>query len=260
MTATVGQRADRRTVRACVPAPPGRGVAGSRAALPQHPRRRSAPARLPAFPRHDRAAVRPARAGGRADRPGDRRERPRRRLARQHRGSLPHARPARAGDRALRQGGRARPEILGGAQHARRPPARHRRHRRRDRHYQKAVAAKPDLASARHNLAALLLEQGRANDAADAIWRALAVQDTEASRVLLVQSVRNARKLPGDPGFRAVMTRAVTEVWGRPVELAGAALTLVRSRPGDPQRHPADQRGLAATDRAERYSHPRCRR
>ena len=47
--------------------------------------------------------------------------------------------------------------------------------------------------------------------------------------MLLVQSVRNARKVPGDPGFRAVMTRAVTEVWGRPVELAGAALTLVRT-------------------------------
>ena len=96
-------------------------------------------------------------------------------------------------------------------------------------HYQKAVAARPDLAATRHNLATLLLQQGRADDAADAIWRALALQETEASRVLLVQSVRNARKVPGDPGFRAVMTRAITEVWGRPVELAGAALTLVRA-------------------------------
>ena len=66
-------------------------------------------------------------------------------------------------------------------------------------HYQKAVAARPDLAATRHNLATLLLDQGRADDAADAIWRALALQETEASRVLLVQCVRNARKVPGDP-------------------------------------------------------------
>jgi SAM-dependent methyltransferase/Tfp pilus assembly protein PilF len=98
-------------------------------------------------------------------------------------------------------------------------------------HYEKAVAAKPDLAPARHNLAALLLDQGRANDAVDAIWRALAVKDTAASHTLFVQCVRNARKLPGDPGFRQVLTRAVTEVWGRPAELAGAALTLVRTDP-----------------------------
>jgi tetratricopeptide (TPR) repeat protein/SAM-dependent methyltransferase len=98
--------------------------------------------------------------------------------------------------------------------------------------YQKAIAAKPDLAGARHNLAALLLEQGRPEDATDAIWRALASESTEAARALFVECVRNARKLPGDPGFRAVLTRAVTEIWGRPVDLAGAALTLVRTDAG----------------------------
>ncbi len=94
-------------------------------------------------------------------------------------------------------------------------------------HYEKAVAAKPDLAPARHNLSALLLDQGRANDALDEIWRAVAAKDTEASRAQFAgASVPQA--LPGDPGFRHVMTRAFTEVWGRPVELAGAALTLVK--------------------------------
>jgi SAM-dependent methyltransferase len=98
-------------------------------------------------------------------------------------------------------------------------------------HYEKAVAAKPDLGSARHNLAALLLDAGRANEATDSVWRALAVKDSEISRTLFVNCVRSARKLPGDPGFRHLMARAFTEVWGRPVELAGAALTLIRADP-----------------------------
>ena len=94
-------------------------------------------------------------------------------------------------------------------------------------HYQKAVATKPDLAPANHNLAALLLDAGRANEAVDAVCRALLAQDSEASRALFVQCVRGATALPGEPEFRALTTRALSEVWGRPVELAPAALTLV---------------------------------
>jgi SAM-dependent methyltransferase/Tfp pilus assembly protein PilF len=96
-------------------------------------------------------------------------------------------------------------------------------------HYGKAVVAKPDLAPARHNLAALLLEQGRANEALDEVSRAVLLQDTRQSRALFVQCVRSATKLPGSPEFRHLLTRALTEVWGRPVELAGAAITLVRA-------------------------------
>lgn len=94
-------------------------------------------------------------------------------------------------------------------------------------HYQKAIATKPDLAPANHNLAALLLEAGSANEAVDAVCRALLAQDSEASRALFVQCVLGATALPGEPEFRALMTRALSEVWGRPVELAPSAMTIV---------------------------------
>jgi SAM-dependent methyltransferase/thioredoxin-like negative regulator of GroEL len=94
-------------------------------------------------------------------------------------------------------------------------------------HYRDAVAAKPDLAPAQHNRASLLLERGHVNEALDAAWRALAAQDSENTRALFVQCVRYATELPGEPQFRGLMTRALSEVWARPVELASAALTLV---------------------------------
>ena len=50
----------------------------------------------------------------------------------------------------------------------------------------------------------LLLEQGRANEALDAVWRALALQDTEETRELFVQCVRDATAASG----RAAVSRS----------------------------------------------------
>ena len=82
-----------------------------------------------------------------------------------------------------------------------------------------------------HNLAALLLDAGaRERGGWTRSGARSPLQDTEASRVLLVQCVRDAPQAAGRSGVpRAHDPRAVTEVWGRPVELAGAALTLVRT-------------------------------
>jgi SAM-dependent methyltransferase len=94
-------------------------------------------------------------------------------------------------------------------------------------HYRKAVTIDPAYGAAHGVLAGLLLEQGQANEALDAAWRALAVQDSEAARALFVQCVRYATELPGEPPFRALLTRALSEGWARPVELANAALTVI---------------------------------
>jgi SAM-dependent methyltransferase/Tfp pilus assembly protein PilF len=94
-------------------------------------------------------------------------------------------------------------------------------------HYRKAVAIDPAYGAAQQILAGLLLEQGDANEALDAAWRALAAQDSEQARALFAQCVRYATELPGEPQFRALLTRAIAEVWARPVELANAAVTLV---------------------------------
>jgi tetratricopeptide (TPR) repeat protein/SAM-dependent methyltransferase len=98
-------------------------------------------------------------------------------------------------------------------------------------HYAQAAAIKPDLASALYNLAAVHLTLGRANDALEAASRAVAAKDSDAARTLFVQCVRAATALPGDPTFREMLTRALSEGWGRPVELAGPAVVLVKNNP-----------------------------
>jgi 2-polyprenyl-3-methyl-5-hydroxy-6-metoxy-1,4-benzoquinol methylase len=98
-------------------------------------------------------------------------------------------------------------------------------------HYRKAVALDPRYREAAHNLGGMLLLQGEANEALDAAIRALAAKDTADARQLFVQCVRGATSFPGGPAFRNLLTRAITESWGRPVELAGAAIALVKYSP-----------------------------
>lgn len=98
-------------------------------------------------------------------------------------------------------------------------------------HYRKAVALDPRYREAQHNLAGALLVHGDANEAIDAATRAVAAQDTPEARLLFVQCVRSATSFPGGPVFRGLLTRAIAETWGRPVELAGAAVALVKYSP-----------------------------
>jgi trans-aconitate methyltransferase/Flp pilus assembly protein TadD len=98
-------------------------------------------------------------------------------------------------------------------------------------HYETVVRLKPDLASAHHNLAAVLLDQGRANEALDAVSRALAIRDDADARALFVACVRGADQLPGAPAFRRLITRALREAWTRPVALTGPAIALIKSHP-----------------------------
>ena len=98
-------------------------------------------------------------------------------------------------------------------------------------HYTAAVKLKPDLASAQHNLAAVLLDQGRANEALEAISRALAARDSADARALFVQCVRGADRLPPVPAFRGLMIRALREAWARPVDLTAAAIAVIKGEP-----------------------------
>ena len=151
-------------------------------------------------------------------------------LARQHRGSLPRARPAAmpaiahyrkavAIDAGYWAAHSMLADLLRDAGDTAAAIA----------HYQKAVAAKPDLATGAATISRRCCStQGRANEAVDAVVARAAAQDTEASRALFVQCVRDATAAAGRAGVsRADDARAVAEVWGRPVELATAALTLV---------------------------------
>jgi len=98
-------------------------------------------------------------------------------------------------------------------------------------HYRKAVALDPRYREAQHSLAGALLAQGDANEALDAATRALAALDEPNARLLFVHCVRAATSYPGGPTFRNLLTRAIAETWARPVELAGAAIALVKVSP-----------------------------
>jgi 2-polyprenyl-3-methyl-5-hydroxy-6-metoxy-1,4-benzoquinol methylase/Tfp pilus assembly protein PilF len=98
-------------------------------------------------------------------------------------------------------------------------------------HYRYALAIRPDFAPGLHNLAATLLTQGHANEALDVVTRALAVKETEPAKALFVQCARIATALPGSGEFRALLLRALSEPWGRPVELARAAIAVIAAEP-----------------------------
>ena len=135
-------------------------------------------------------------------------------------------------------------------------------------HYQQTVAIKPDFAEAHSNLGVALMAQGRPADAVTAYRRALAINPKlvmtyrNLGRVLLGYGdvmgamalarralgigqaddvkglfVQCVRSLPpaaaGDPalnGIEPLLARALTEGWGRPEDMAGAAGTLVKRR------------------------------
>ena len=97
--------------------------------------------------------------------------------------------------------------------------------------YRQGLAIKPDFAPGLHSLAATLFVQGNASGALDAVTRALALKETDAAKALFVQSAKVATELPGSSEFRTLLLRALSEPWGRPVELARAAIAVVASEP-----------------------------
>lgn len=106
--------------------------------------------------------------------------------------------------------------------------------------YRRALAATPPFAEARVNLARLLLAEGQAEDALTFVREALASEDSSEAKILFVRSVRGAAFTADDGGFRSLMLRALREGWGRPAELAHAALSLLRlNRPLDDAIHRA---------------------
>jgi tetratricopeptide (TPR) repeat protein/2-polyprenyl-3-methyl-5-hydroxy-6-metoxy-1,4-benzoquinol methylase len=100
-----------------------------------------------------------------------------------------------------------------------------------ERHFERAVALKPELAAELVDTAAAYLTQGRPNEALEAVARALVARDDPDARVLFVQCVRSADRLPAVPGFRALMIRALREAWARPVSLTGPAIALITNQP-----------------------------
>ena len=94
----------------------------------------------------------------------------------------------------------------------------------------RALELRPDSVEALHNLGVALLMQGDAAKALGVVRRALGIRELPQTRGLFV---RCAKALPSltDPGLRPILLRAMTEPWGRPVDLTAACIQIVKANP-----------------------------
>src|SRR3954453_10105867 len=81
------------------------------------------------------------------------------------------------------------------------------------------------------DLAASRLAANRPNEALEAAAQSLLAHDSADGRALFVRSMHGADRLPGVPGFRRLLIRALREAWTRPIGLTGAAIAMIKTEP-----------------------------
>jgi SAM-dependent methyltransferase len=91
------------------------------------------------------------------------------------------------------------------------------------------VALDAGAAAALNNLGQLLFLAGDRGSALDVVRRALALEQTNQTKVLFVECVKNRRSLPAGDDFRDLLFRALSEPWGRPSDLATLATGVIKS-------------------------------
>jgi 2-polyprenyl-3-methyl-5-hydroxy-6-metoxy-1,4-benzoquinol methylase/tetratricopeptide (TPR) repeat protein len=97
----------------------------------------------------------------------------------------------------------------------------------------KAIELKPDYIAAHGNLSALLLLSGQADEALAATIRGLKIEETKSltsTFAMLAPSLDPAKVQLSDDLLRT-LTRALTEPWARPRDLAGFALAVLTRDP-----------------------------
>ena len=98
--------------------------------------------------------------------------------------------------------------------------------------FRRALTIDPHHTDALDRLAAVLMMQGHGGMALDTVWRSLQIGETVKSRRLFVDIVKKTRG-GGDEGkFRDALSRALTEPWARPAELAEVSADFIKRSPG----------------------------
>lgn len=98
-------------------------------------------------------------------------------------------------------------------------------------HMARAVALNPTLFEGYGNLAQAYTLAGRREDAIDAACRVLELRETPQTRAMFAQCVSFARFTADNERFRALLLRALTEGWVRPRELTSACISLIKHNP-----------------------------
>jgi tetratricopeptide (TPR) repeat protein/2-polyprenyl-3-methyl-5-hydroxy-6-metoxy-1,4-benzoquinol methylase len=94
--------------------------------------------------------------------------------------------------------------------------------------YRRALALNPDYAEAHSNVGKALMEGGDLVQALKAIQCSIEIEQTENTKVLFVQCVRNLSFIPHEVDLRENLIRALSEPWGRPIDLAKFSADLLK--------------------------------
>jgi tetratricopeptide (TPR) repeat protein/2-polyprenyl-3-methyl-5-hydroxy-6-metoxy-1,4-benzoquinol methylase len=94
--------------------------------------------------------------------------------------------------------------------------------------YRRALVVNSCYGEAHGNLGKALMEGGDLTEALKAIQRSIEIEDSENSKLLLVQCVRSLGFIPQGGDLHANLIRALSEPWGRPIDLARISAGLVK--------------------------------
>src|SRR6516165_420860 len=94
--------------------------------------------------------------------------------------------------------------------------------------YRRALALNPGYAEAHGNLGKALTEGGDLTQALRALQRSIEIGESENAKVLFVQCVRSLNFIPHGVDLRENLIRALSEPWGRPIDLAKFVGNLVK--------------------------------
>jgi tetratricopeptide (TPR) repeat protein/SAM-dependent methyltransferase len=94
--------------------------------------------------------------------------------------------------------------------------------------YRRALALNPNYAEAHSNLGKTLLARGDVAQALNAIQRSIEIAESQNSKLLFVQVVKTLDFIPSGVDLRKNLIRALSEPWGRPIDLAKTSANLLK--------------------------------
>ena len=118
--------------------------------------------------------------------------------------------------------------------------------------FRRALGLNPGYAEAHCNLGKALMEEGDLIEALRAIQRSIEIEESQNAKILFVQGVRTLNFIPYGVDLRRNLIRALSEAWGRPIDVAkfSASLLKVNGATGACiKRGPAHGRGVCRRKR-----------